>query len=304
MLQADANFRKSANALLKDSWFSGQVQPLDVTPPKIPKRINIMGTIEKYKKIYGSNRRNIIRESHNSSETKQKRTISTSPYNPSGAQYTQVFESAQNNNNLFIKTYFKNMEIKQSEQPQKVKNNALQCSQPIEQLYEEKVKRDHFKRNSKSNIQLRRDKKVEVISDSNKSLADRGQYDKQSSEVSMDHEKVTNFIHALSSKEPETLSATKRKTFTGTFRQTQHSPINPSQNQWMCFKRKNTKDEAEPFNAKTFDSGIIDMMQKLGYDVKDVYSGLIMGNYHMINVYQKLLKEKQDAINFMKAYHK
>lgn len=52
-----------------------------------------------------------------------------------------------------------------------------------------------------------------------------------------------------------------------------------------------------------YDHSIIEMMNKLGYSSNDIYTGLVTGNEHMNGVYQKLLKEKQEAAKFMEAHH-
>jgi len=82
MLQNDADYRKTVSVLLKDPWISGnQTSRIEKSPfNELSQRNNIVGTIEKYKKIYGSNRRNIIQRTNNSSDAK-KQVTSTSPYN-------------------------------------------------------------------------------------------------------------------------------------------------------------------------------------------------------------------------------
>lgn len=50
MLQLDPNFRKSPSMLLKDTWFTGQIQTkLESTPAPVNHKNGIVGTIEKYK---------------------------------------------------------------------------------------------------------------------------------------------------------------------------------------------------------------------------------------------------------------
>jgi serine/threonine protein kinase len=81
MLQLDPGFRKSASTLLKDSWFTGEIPKReDVSPIDLKRRSAVMGTIEKYKKLYGGTRRNLITESESTSEPIRKKTISSSPY--------------------------------------------------------------------------------------------------------------------------------------------------------------------------------------------------------------------------------
>lgn len=320
MLQADPNFRKSANSLLNDSWFSGYIQPkLEHSPIELHRRtnINIMGTIEKYKKIYAPKRRNLAREPAKSIDAK-KRVGSNSPYNISTNPYTNNALDTYQNNANYIKAYFKNTESESEKAHTKLdskrmisgESNPLKMSAPIDQLYEEKLRRGQLKRNSKSNIHLRQDPTADTITQKDiisQDITSNVRY--ISEEPLMKREKVHYLINSYASKRQGEQGDLRRHTFTAAFRAQHHSPPPEKKQQLMTLNhRKQTKQEArevsEGDQGHKYDLGIIEMMQKLGYDVKDVYTGLVMGNSHLIGVYNKLLKEKQEAVNFMKTLRK
>ena len=78
MMQIEPNYRRSASDLLNDSWFTGQVHiKEDLSHIDFKHRSAIMGTIEKYKKLYGGTRRNLYTESELVIEPPQ---VALSPY--------------------------------------------------------------------------------------------------------------------------------------------------------------------------------------------------------------------------------
>lgn len=198
---------------------------------------------------------------------------------------------------MFIKTYFKNSNEEVEDDKYKIiaTNENLQKSSPIDELYQQKLMEDDVRRNSKSNTHLRFKKKI--ITDKFTKLQNYGE------EAKMDKDKVESFISSFSNQ-----IDFKRRTFTA-FRGNRSRPEPDSNTKnWDIYDKRRTINPNNPAVSQIaiskIDTNIIEMMQKLGYNVKDIYSGLVMGNEHLTNVYAKLLNEKQDAIDFMKSFHK
>lgn len=164
MIQSDPNFRKPTSLLLKEPWLSDYIKTRpDISPSILNRRSNIMGTIEKYKKIYSGNRRNIANDNNISAEGR-KRSSTKSPYAVNNPYNQTVYDSIKNNSN-FIKTYFKNpessenRELKTSEKKHRYifEGNTLKMSAPHDGNYDfYKFTENYLHRNSKSNSQLRK----------------------------------------------------------------------------------------------------------------------------------------------------
>ena len=58
------------------------------------------------------------------------------------------------------------------------------------------------------------------------------------------------------------------------------------------------KNSSQSSSNNKLDSKVVDMMKILGYETKGISKQIEGGNEHLSNVYQRLLKEKQDALNF------
>jgi len=68
----------------------------------------------------------------------------------------------------------------------------------------------------------------------------------------------------------------KKGSFCSSMQEQQISPDPIHKSRIACFsKRRTTKPEL--IESTKYDSGIISMMEKLGYDSKDIYNGLVMG---------------------------
>lgn len=128
-----------------------------------------MGTIEKYKKIYTANRRNIVNDNNKSTESR-KRSLTKSPYAVNNPYNQTVYDSIKNNSN-FIKTYFKNPESTGNREAMTAEKkhrymadgNTMKMSTPNDANYEFYMFTDNYlNRNSKSNSQLRKGYKEDL----------------------------------------------------------------------------------------------------------------------------------------------
>eukprot|EP00344_Euplotes_crassus_P002401 CAMPEP_0197015650 /NCGR_PEP_ID=MMETSP1380-20130617/75061_1 /TAXON_ID=5936 /ORGANISM="Euplotes crassus, Strain CT5" /LENGTH=275 /DNA_ID=CAMNT_0042441723 /DNA_START=1593 /DNA_END=2420 /DNA_ORIENTATION=+ len=206
MLQIDPGYRKSTKALLKDPWFTENKEEPDTSPQGSKKNI-IMGTIEKYKKIYGGNRRNINSENKCASEPRKK-TLNGSPYQLNKSPYSQQLKGFLKGSTQYIKTYFKNSAEFGKGEPE---DSSIYPKSPI--LNDPDIFKG-FKKNSKSNVQINFKKRIESIEKNNTQLRFTSNNSKNlrlniRKEIKMDNQKINNFVNSFDGPNNES----KRQTF-------------------------------------------------------------------------------------------
>ena len=303
MLQIDPNFRKGTQNLLRDIWVDEDGQTAKELSPVHNKRV-IMGTIEKYQKLYNGNRRNIIQESNMSSEQKKSK-ISTSPYNPKHISYNNSTLDSIKNSGKFIPAYFKGAQVQSSQNNQNLddkklvvpEHKELKQSAQIEFVDQDGLNRLSIKRNSKSNIHLKSDKirdfnvlagdaTHKIITKGNRYVPDKHKFTKK------DVEKfVGNFQNMRENNNKSVEPRGSR--FNSTYRRSYHSPSTKLKPGWIGMeKKKSLNSEVKPktsmLKVKKYDPTIIDVIQKLGYGSQNILIGLSNGNQNITAMYNKL----------------
>ncbi|CAI2385740.1 unnamed protein product [Moneuplotes crassus] len=177
------------------------------TSPQGSKKNIIMGTIEKYKKIYGGNRRNINSENKCASEPRKK-TLNGSPYQLNKSPYSQQLKGFLKGSTQYIKTYFKNSAEFGKGEPE---DSSIYPKSPI--LNDPDIFKG-FKKNSKSNVQINFKKRIESIEKNNTQLRFTSNNSKNlrlniRKEIKMDNQKINNFVNSFDGPNNES----KRQTF-------------------------------------------------------------------------------------------
>lgn len=87
--------------------------------------------------------------------------------------------------------------------------------------------------------------------------------------------------------------------FNATFRRSYNSPTSRVHKGWTMFERNksvNNEQKSKIDAAKQqqrYDPNIIEIMQKLGYSLKSIYTGLVMGNSNVVSMYEKLAEMRR-----------
>jgi len=301
MLQTDPGYRQSTNALLKDPWIIGEtIYKSDKSPTKPDKKRGIMTTIEKYKKRYGGNRRNLGLEDQCSSEPRKK-GLSTSPYPIPKSPYNNrnVSGALKKTNGTFIQAYFRNSnEINVNKKLRETFHIHKNTKEDIESqtlISKERDDSKSMKRSSKSNAHISYKKNSGI--DRNKQLLSENTQKIKNLRGNMinDKQKVSNFINSF---DVDNINKNTKTSYGGF-----HQKLE-SQKEDLTRVNITKIDNNQTPRASNLDIKILDMMKILGYNKKNIYAAFDKGNKHLVNVYNKLSKERQDAIHFMKGYKK